>query len=266
MRIRSFIQILNIANISFRHAEEYIIYFRDTSSKPPFKVKFPYPFTPLHFRIIGALFGDGNVHKKNKMARWIQKDPTPMLILFEYLIDSNFKIHTNSMQITIPAFFTKMAAKILKLDQINLGSEKLLEASSLLPKIYRFVLLLAIIEDEGNIDVKNYGCVSIRISSEKGIYLIEQLCDSLDYKTSEIKRYINNGTFGTNFMYKLNILSKGIEQLGYDLLEFELNYGCLGSLWKKRDPFFERWKICARFDGKIPLGYKRDGVYMSKKL
>lgn len=242
IRIKNFVEILNVLKISLKFAEKYISFYRDTCSKEPFKIKFPYYFTPIDMRIISVLFGDGNVHKENNLARWIQKDVAPLKRLIEHSLKTQIK--TNGTQITIPAFFIKVAAKSLNLKKIEFNSTKFIKRSLELPKDYRLALLLALIEDEGNIDVKNYGGVSLRLSSKQGIYLISQLCASLGYKTSKISKYQNKGSFGDNIMYKMCVLSEGIEKIGFDVLNFEKEYSLLASLWTKRESLYNRWKIC----------------------
>jgi len=261
IRIRNLIQILDLLKISKDLAEKNILFYRDTSGKKPFKINFPYNFSPIDMRVVGVLFGDGNVHKENKMARWIQEDVTPLKDLLKVLLNEEIKDHTNSTQITIPAFFTKVAAEVLNLKQTELASSKIIENSLKLPKDYQLALLLAIIEDEGNIDVNNYGGVSIRISSKKGSRFIKGICDSLGYKTSNIKRYHNVG-FNDKMMYKIVILSKGIEKLGEDIIGFEKKYGLEASLWKKRDSFFKRWKICTGERSKK----NKEGKQLRKKI
>ncbi len=262
IRIRNLIRILDLLKIPKSLAEKNIIFYRDTSSKEAFKISFPYHFSPIDMRIIGLLFGDGNIHKKNGMARWIQKDTTPLKKLIEKSLNIRIKAHTNEMQVTIPAFLTKIATKVLDLEQLELACSKIIEKSLKLPNDYKLALLLAIIEDEGNIDVKNYGGVSIRISSERGIKNVKEICNSLNYKTSNIKKYQNNGNFGNNIMYKLNIPSEGIEKLGFDLINFEKKYGLESSLWKKRNSFFQRWNICIGDKSKK----NKEGSELHKKI
>lgn len=243
IRIKNFVGILDNLNLNKSDFEKEIILFRDTSSKKAYNLNFPYYFSAIDMRIVGVLFGDGNIHKKNNMARWIQKDVSPLKNLFKNVYGIDMFEHTNNMQITIPAFFIKFASKILFLSPIELASHKIFKSSLKLPKEYRLALLIAVIEDEGNIDVNNYGGILIRISSKEGIYFIKKLSESLNYKTSNITSYANNGSFGKKKMYRLSILSEGIKLLGKDLIEFEKKFGICSSFWKKRNAFFQKWKI-----------------------
>ena len=248
IRIDNFLNLIGSLKISKSNIEKNIISYRDTSSKDPFFINFPYYLSPLHMRVVGVLVGDGNIHKTTHMMRWIQKDPTPLKNLMEVILGCNtmFKIHDS--QIVIPAFFGKILSHSLNLNLPLLASEKLIEKSLTLHKDYSLALLIAIIEDEGNIDAKNYGGINIRMASKEIIHAIKKLCDYLEYKTSQIICYKNNGTFNTNnekkLMYKIQILSDGIKKFGYDLIKLTKKYGKEISLWKKEDQFFRRWETC----------------------
>jgi hypothetical protein len=242
MRIQNLIQITKKRGIPLEEIEERIISFRDTNSKKSFNLRFPYSITPVDIRITGAIFGDGNIHKTNNLARWIQKDTTPMASLINIRLGTEIKQSSTAQQITIPAFIIKAVAAYLKITLQDVNKTKFLEACLHLPFEYRLALLLAIIEDEGNIDFKNYGGINIRISSKKGTLLIKQLIESLNYKVSGIKTYFNKGSFENNKMYKLTVPIAGIEKLWYDLLEFEKKYGPQAGLWTKRKPMLLRFK------------------------
>jgi DNA-binding Xre family transcriptional regulator len=241
IRISNLLEILKNINLSKSKIEKEIIGYKDTSSKDFFQIKFPYLLSPIHFRIGGVLIGDGNVHKTNKLLRWIQKDITPMKKLIEFVLNKKIYTDKKSFQIVIPSFFGKILCASLNLDFDSLANERFIDKILILPKNYRLALLISIIEDEGNIDVNNYGGINIRMSSKKIIFAIKQLCNSLDYKTSEIICYKNEGNFGNNIMYKVKINAEGIRKIGPDLLSLEKTFGNQISLWKKRKSFFDRW-------------------------
>jgi DNA-binding Xre family transcriptional regulator len=241
IRISNLLEIIKNLNFSKFKIEKEIIGYKDTSSKDFFQIKFPYFLSPIHFRIGGVLIGDGNVHKTNKLLRWIQKDTTPLKELIEFTLNKKIYPDSKSFQIVIPSFFGKILCASLKLDFDSLANEIFLDKILILSKNYRLVLLISIIEDEGNIDVNNYGGINIRMSSKKIIFAIKQLCDSLNYKTSEIVCYKNEGNFGNNIMYKVKINAEGIRKMGPDLLSLEKKFGNQISLWKKRKSFFDRW-------------------------
>jgi len=243
--IEYLIKILKELEISFKKAEKNIIGYRDCNSKIIYKIKFPYYFNPIDMRIIGVLIGDGNVHKTNKMLRWIQKDVSPLKKLVSLKINYNKINKKKSMQFVIPAFFRKIACHSLDLKPTELGTYKFIQRSINLSKNYKLALLISLIEDESNIDPKNYGGINIRMSDKRIMNSIKELCDSLYYKTSKIIKYNNKNTaYGGNIMYKINILSEGIYKLGYDIKNFEKRFGKNASLWKKRDNFFKRWNTC----------------------
>lgn len=244
IRISNLADIISKLKISKQIIEKNIIEYKDTSSKKSFFIRFPYFLSPLDIRIGGVLIGDGNIHKITGMTRWIQKDVTPLKNLIENLLRNVLLIHTKNSQITIPAFFRKILCHSLSLKIAELNSEKFIEKCLELPKDYCLALLVSIIEDEGNIDSKNFGVIRIRMSSKEKIFAIEKLCNHLCYKTSDVISYKNKGNFGDNLMYNISILSDGIKKLGFDLLKLETNYGKEIGFWKKKNNFTERWKIC----------------------
>ncbi len=246
----SFIRITNLIEIiSNLHISKYLIErnvngYKDTSSKEPFLIKFPYILSPLEIRIGGVLLGDGNIHKTSGMLRWIQKDVSPLKNLVENLFGIRLASHTLNKQITIPAFIGKILSYSLNLKLNQLNSEEFIEKCLYLPRDYSLALLIAIIEDEGNIDSKNFGTIDIRMSSKRKIFMIKQLCSFLGYETSGIRKYLNKGDFGKNMMYRIGILSGGIKKLGYDMLKLKETYGEEIGFWKKEDNFIRRWKTC----------------------
>jgi hypothetical protein len=244
MRISNLLSILNILKIPKKDVEIRILNYRDSSSKHPFPIKFPYYISPLDIRVVGVLIGDGNIHMSTGVMRWIQKDVSPLKNLIEELCMVKLSSHTNNTQITIPAFFGKILSHSLKLNLNQLNSEKFIERCLELPKVYSLSLLIAIIEDEGNIDSKNFSSINIRMSSKEKIIAIKKLCDHLSYKTSQIKDYKNSGAFGEYPMYKICILSDGIKKFGYDLTKLRAKYGRNIGFWKKENDFIKRWSIC----------------------
>ena len=255
--IKHLVEILKILNIKLRTADRYIIDFKDSNSKKNYDIKFPYYFTPVDMRIVGVLVGDGNVGKKNKLLRWIQKDINPLKELLyskiSYEVSNNYNKQLVVQQIVIPSFFGKFASSLFNLSLFELGTYKLVKRSLNLPKYYRIALLIAIIEDEGNIDPKNYSGINIRMSDRDVISNLKKLCDSLGYKTSKIIKYKNNlGSHKRNEMYKLNILSDGIFKLGYDILEFEnIDSDFSNEDIESRFPDFSDWQ---RPDGPPRVG------------
>jgi uncharacterized ubiquitin-like protein YukD len=248
IRINNLLEILEKLGVSRKEVERQIIAYKDSSSKSFFLINFPYYLSPLHMRVGGVLIGDGNINKSNGMMRWIQNDPTPLKRLMKIILKGSFEFRINNNQIVIPSFFGKILSYSLSLDFFSLDSEKFIERSLDLPKEYSLALLIAIIEDEGNIDSRNYGGINIRISSKEIIYSIKELCDYLGYMTSQIVRYENKGFSGkkkvSKDMYKIKILSDGIKKLGCDLISLEKEYGKEIGFWKKDEQFTKRWETC----------------------
>lgn len=248
IRIGNLLEIISKLKISRHSIEKNIIAYRDTSSKEAFSIKFPYFLSPIDVRIVGVLIGDGNINKCTNLMRWVQKDPTPLKNLIELRLGGNVCVDVKDTQIVIPAFFGKIVSHSLDLELKFLDSEEVIKRIMKFPKDYCLALLIALIEDEGNIDPKNYGGISIRMSSKDIIFEIKKLCEYLGYKTSQIVSYKNKGTFGNKndkkTMYKINILSNGIKKLGYDLLNLEKKYCKEIGFWKKKSKFIERWKTC----------------------
>lgn len=244
IRINNLLDILSKLKVSKLRMEPNIIAYRDTSSKEPFFIKFPYYLSPLDVRIGGVLIGDGNISKSTGLMRWIQKDPTPLKNLIKIRLGENESFKIKNSQIVIPAFFGKILCYSLDLELNSLANEKFIEKIIKLPRDYCLALLIALIEDEGNIDSKNYGCINIRMSSKEIVVAIKNLCDYLNYKSSQIRSYYNNGYSGNNPMYKLTILSDGIKKLGYDLSKLEKKYGEEIGFWKKKEQFIRRFETC----------------------
>lgn len=245
VRTSNLMEIIKNLNVSKYLVEEKIIGYKDTSSKKPFLINFPYHLSPIDIRIVGVLVGDGNIHKTNGAIRWIQKDTTPLLKLLKKYIKGNITLSTKSNQITIPSFFKKISCYSLGLKPSELKTKKFMDQVLKLPKDYCLALLVAIIEDEGNIDPKNYSGINIRVSSKENIHSIKKICDRLEYPTSSITSYDNNGSFRINSkMFKIKILSDGIKKLGQDLTKLQKKYLKEIGFWKKENKFIKRWDIC----------------------
>jgi len=248
IRINNLLEIISKLRISKLDIEKNIVAYKDTSNKRAFSIKFPYFLSPLDVRIVGVLIGDGNINKTTGLMRWVQKDPTPLKKLIEFRLGENIDFCVKDTQIVIPSFFGKVVSYSLDLELNFLASELFIKRIMEFPKDYGLALLITLIEDEGNIDPKNYGGILIRMSSKEIILSIKKLCDHLDYETSQIVSYKNNGTFRNKneekLMYKINILSNGIRNLGDDLLRLKKKYGKEIGFWKKDNNFTKRWKLC----------------------
>lgn len=215
IRIVNLLEILKNLQMSKYEIEKEIIGYKDTSSKESFFIKFPYVLSPLHIRVVGVLIGDGHIHKTTNLARWIQKDTTPLKKLIESVLEKQIYSNKEEMQVVIPAFFSKIICHALSLKFCSLATEEFIVKCLNLPKDYGLALLIALIEDEGNIDVKNCGGIDIRMGSKKIIFAIKSLCDYLRYKTSNTIPYKNKGSFGEGgLMYRIKINAEGIGRLG----------------------------------------------------
>jgi len=246
IRTKHLYEICSTLKLDPQKLQKYIIGYKDTNGRNIiYKIHFPYRFTPKDMRVVACVVGDGTMSRNGISARWIQKDILPLAHLLKNKLGYNPESYTDINyinQISIPSFFIKSFSHIIK--EKDLSKKKILERSLKLPEKFKLALLIAIIEDEGNVFYRSHHPISIRMSNLEYLNYIKKLCDSLNYKTSEITMYSNFATFGNNKMYSLHILSDGIKKLGYDILEFENKYGKRYGLWKKRENFFKRWRLC----------------------
>ena len=143
-------------------------------------------------RIISCMVGDGNISKESK-ARWIQKDITPLKIIIDKHLGINSTFHrdaNNIYQLAIPSIYGKIFSNATKIKKLS--EKEILEKSLKLSKDFRISLLISLIEDEANIDYKSHIPIKIRLSNKDYLEIIKNLCDSLNYDTSSIKKYTNN--------------------------------------------------------------------------
>jgi len=238
MRISNLFRLTNSLDISSNVVETHIIAYRDHNAQPSFYISFPYKFNPLVLRIIAHIPGDGNI-RKDGMARWIQNDTKCMKILLKKL---GFPIKpSKSKSVCIPRFLVKVNCLILGLQPGELNSSKLIKKVIKLPRQYKVQTILALIEDEATIDAKNYGTINIRLADKDLIKSYAKLCDSLDYKRSNIIGRSNTG-FGKDgsIIYKIGILAEGIRSLNIDYNATVNKFGKIGGLWKKDTAFRKR--------------------------
>lgn len=239
MKLSNLFKLTNVLNIPNNVVEKNIVEYRDHNSQQPICIKFPYKINPLILRIIAHIPGDGNI-RKDGMARWTQNDTKCMQILIKKL---GFPIkQTKSKSVCIPRFLVKINCLALGLQPEELNSSKLIKKVIELPRHYKIQTILALIEDEATIDVKNYGIINIRLANKDLITSYTKLCDSLGYKRSNIIKKSNTGFGKGSIIYQFGILAEGIRKLNIDYNAIVNKYSKLGGLWKKDNAFRKRCK------------------------
>lgn len=239
MRISNLFRLTNSINISKNIVEKNIIEYRDHNSQQSIYPKFPFKFNPLVLRIIAHIPGDGNI-RKDGVTRWIQNNTKNMRLLLKKLgFPTN---QTKSKSICIPRFLVKVNCFVLGLKYLDLNSYKLINKILKLPRQYKIQTILALIEDEATIDVKNYGVINIRLANKDLITSYTKLCDSLGYRRSDIIEKSNSGFGKGAIIYQFGILADGIRKLNIDYNETVNKYSKLGGLWKKDNAFKQRCK------------------------
>lgn len=237
MKISNLFRVTDALDISKRFVEKNIIAYRDHNAQTEFNLRFPYKLTPLVLRVISHIPGDGNI-RRDGFARWTQIDHSGM---YNLLVKIGFKnISTNGKSLCIPRFLIKLNCITLKLEPKDFKKPRFIETVIDLPRLYRVQVILALIEDEATIDVKNYGPINIRLADKDLIESYAKLCDSLNFNRSEIKGRKNTGFNTKNKIYKLEIFAEGIRKLKVDYDTAIKKFGKNGGLWKKDKEFRER--------------------------
>jgi hypothetical protein len=217
-------------------AEKWIKEFKDYGrQRKGYRVNFPFVYTPLVLRSVTHTPGDGYVGD-NGQVRWIQKEPKFMVMLLRKLLKRSQRL--SKSQITIPRFLVKINCLMLRIAPKELKSWRFVDAVTNFPRQYRVQALLAIIVDEGNIEVK--GNISIRMKEKDLVEACARLCDSLGYDRSNVTKISNNSTFGRSYLWKFRILADGIRKLYKDYVDALATFGKVGGLWNKDQRFVER--------------------------
>jgi len=264
MKTHKLYRITDNIGLPREEVERHIDLFKDFTNGPVFHIKFPVRFTPLMLRVISHVTGDGCA--SSNMLRWTQQDTTPLQKLIKSIL--GVEVNSNKGQLTIPALIGKVTCAALILDRTDFKLPIFVEKIMELSKPFKLQFLLAIIDDEGTIDWKNYGGIDIRMSDKRLVEQIRNLCLSLGLKVSTLKEIENNGSFSTenSKLFRFKILAEGIRILSNDIQEIINNIGEIGSFWIKKDAFEKRvarlWKV--RFPQKV--NYNLNEFFASKIL
>ncbi len=241
MKISNLFRLTNSLDIPKKVVENNIISYKDHNAQKGFRISFPYKFNPLVLRAISHIPGDGCI-RKDGFARWTQNNTIMMLRLLEKI---RIKTKSNkSKSVCIPKFLVKVSCITLGLKPMELKNSKFVERVLNLPRLYRIQTLLALIEDEANIDAKNYGTINIRLANKDLILAYSKLCDSLNYKRSNISDRKNTGFNSGKKIYKLSILAEGIRRLKIDYDLTIDKFGSIGGLWKRDRELKKRCRKC----------------------
>lgn len=240
IKINNYQQIIDFLNINKQEAEKEIIGLTYRGSKSIY----PYikEFSPLLFRIICHIIGDGSLASKNT-ARYIQHKSNSEW--FKNLIKneigllpkiSNCSGSKNCDLITIPAYFARLAKYLLNLDIKLIKSPESIKKFLELPVEYRLQFLSAFIVDEGYIRYKKGRSCIISQNNKQFLEAVSDILDSLDYKHSAIKEEHSKKGF---IIYRLNIYSQGVLQFHKDINKLIEKYGIYAGLWHKQNSLDE---------------------------
>jgi len=200
-----------------------------------YNIKFPLKLTPLYFRLVAHLIGDGCY--KGNSAVWIQKDVEPIIKLQRMLLGSreskwSYKTADHAL---IMDFYVKLVCAFLKIERKQIATHKFIESCKNLPRCYKIQVIAAIIEDESRIQPKS---CSFRISmkNKEIITSLVELIDDLGYERSEIKRVKNRGFdyISKSYLFEFFIHIRGAHKFHNDIQDFDGRYGKIACLWKKQ--------------------------------
>ena len=231
-RLQSWKKILDLLELPLEDLEHNVItvwdrYFYD--------VKFPLNITPLYFRLVAHLIGDGCY--KGNSAIWIQKNVEPIIKLQRMLLGSreskwNYK---TADQALIMDFYVKLVSALLKIERKKIITHEFIKKCKNLPRYYKVQVMAAIIEDESRIQPKS---CSFRISmkSKEIVESLGELIDDLGYERSEIKKVKNKGfnLISKSYLFELFIRIRGAHKFYKDIQDSVRCYGKIACLWKKQ--------------------------------
>lgn len=200
-----------------------------------YSINFPMKLTPLYFRLVAHLVGDGCY--KGNSAIWIQKNAEPVIELQRGLLGSRESkwCYKTAEHALIMDFYVKLVCAFLKIERKNIITDEFIKNCKNLPRCYKVQVLAAIVEDESRIQPKS---CSFRISmkSEKIVESLGELLDDLGYERSEIKKVKNKGFDRTSesYLFELFIRIRGAHKFYKDIQDSIRLYGRIASLWKKQ--------------------------------
>lgn len=233
INVKNYQQIITFLDLDFKEAEKEIIGLTYNGGK------FTYPYikklSPLLFRIICHIIGDGNIASKNT-CRWIQHKSNSYWL--SNLIQKEIGFFPTSTQnqncdmITISAYFSRLMQHMLNIDIKLIKTPKILKKFLNLPKEYKLQFLAAFIVDEGHIRYKRARSCIISQNNKEFLEIVSTILTSLGYQHSEIKEEINKQGF---IIYRLNIYSSSLLQFSKEIDNLIKKYGIYAGLWQKQD-------------------------------
>jgi len=230
--------------INRKYVEKQIEFYADSKTggyNRIYKINFPLIVTPLVFRLVAHVIGDGTISSGS--LRYSQQSTKYIRRLSENIVkpinrlpkstvfnkDKSFK----EEQFTIPMFLGKCVFSILKINKNQIKSKQFIEKCLKLPKDFRVQILAAIIVDEGSIEGK-----TIRMKDKKIMDAICKLIDSLEYKRGKLTSTSRILTYKEKFyeakLYTIQLWAEGLRDFLNDINSCIRRYGHSASLWNKQ--------------------------------
>lgn len=239
--VKNYYTIITFLNLDLKEAEKEIIGLTYNGSKKVYP--FIKHFSPLLFRIVCHVIGDGTIASKNT-CRWIQHETNSFWLV--ELMKQQLNITPSKTKstigkcdvITIPSYFSMLLENVLGLKVKSLKSPETIENFINYPKEYRLQFLAAFIVDEGNIRYKRVRALIISQIDKSMLDAVSRLLDSLGYIHSEICQEIFKTSIGgrsyKRTIYRMNIYSPGVNTFYKDIKFMIEKYGPYAGLWHKQ--------------------------------
>lgn len=273
-------KITQTLNVPREKVEKNIILFKDSTNTQPYAIKFPSKITLPMFRIILHLPGDGCygcrvASKKSRSLRhlnywinmrWSQKDITPMKKLLTKVFPEyrtlNNEPTSRTKEINLPAFLIKIFISAFRIQPHKLKKSDFINLVSKLPREYKVQAMIAIIEDEGTIDIASHQ-VRIFNTDKNLLKSYANLADSLGYERSRIFNQ-ENKFFKTKFYF--NIHTSGLRKFAKDIEKISKKYGKLLNFWKKKRKFEKLVRVITTPNAIAYEIYKKETTKLRKKI
>lgn len=243
-KVKNYLKLLRYLDINLKEGEKNIDFITYRGSKQ----KFPFikEFSPLMFRIVCHLIGDGSFPTKST-GRWIQRRENS-----RWLVDliKSFNIESKESSkgdenkcsyILIPNYFLRITDSVLGIESSSIKNPDTLKRLLSLPKEYKIQLISSLIVDEGHFRYKGVRSCILSQSNRRFMETIHDFLDDLDYDHSKIKEEIDkNG----NRIYRINIYVQGTINLYKDVKESIRRYGIYSGLWHKQKQIEDYVNTC----------------------
>ncbi len=232
VRINSFFAITDFLGMDRYFVEKEIIAWKDQSCGwRPFTGKFPFELTPLAFRIVAHLIGDGNPSKgsfyqKNKHIHY-------MVDLIEKVLNMRvnyYEDYKGVCELCVPNFIIQCVSAKLDTQQSKIKSKTFFDKIRLLSKDYKVQTVAAFFVDEGSIKTRRIRFVQKDPEILEGLALV---LNSLGYPHTGLrpaKTKLKGKEFG---YYYLDLHPDGAGVFFHDVNELVKRYGIMAGLWQK---------------------------------